>query len=398
MESFTFLAPTEIQQQATEAGLDQTVIEQLTALAQRITNESALRECAGQLFAQAYDRAVVTLAPMPETLFGAEVNLLYLLLALDSVRRLRISQQQRGVPAAITSDSSRSLAIAAQRFAEFHAGKAGLEDWILRYWYGPIAASGNLYRLGRLEFILQPFEGNVRVYRHKASGRVQVLAEEGVRFTADGHLPFAITDAAYAHYGWQKSEEAEEGWTATLVEDETSITGTPISPYGYALRTPLQLTKPDWGLRLCNGDNIIDMHIPNYMPLRLDLLQASLQQALAFFPRYYPERLFKAFVCGSWLFNTQWAELLPATSNILTFQRQGYLFPLPSDGVEGSYFIFGDWLIDLDNAPQDTTLRRAAIHHIRSGGKLRNGGFLLLPEDVAKFGQEPYRNQAGTLP
>ena len=52
MESFTFLAPTEIQQQATEAGLDQTVIEQLTALAQRITNESALRECAGQLFAK----------------------------------------------------------------------------------------------------------------------------------------------------------------------------------------------------------------------------------------------------------------------------------------------------------------------------------------------------------
>lgn len=83
--------------------------------------------------------------------------------------------------------------------------------------------------------------------------------------------------------------------------------------------------------------------------------------------------------------------MLPATSNILAFQRQGYLFPIVSDGLEGTYFLFGIWQIDLDSAPQDTTLRRAAVQHLRNGGKLRTGGFFLLPNDVAKFGNEPYR-------
>ncbi|MFN8493388.1 MAG: acyltransferase domain-containing protein [Caldilineaceae bacterium] len=398
MESFTFLTTPVIQQNATEAGLAQSVIEQLITLAQRITNEPALRECVGQLFAQTYERAVITIDPTPETLFGAEVNLLYLLLALDSVRRLRASQQQRGIPAAITGEISRSLATAVRRFAEFHAGKAGLEDWVLRYWFGSTAASGDLYRLGRLEFILQPFEGNLRVYRHKQSGQVQVLAEEGVHLTADGYLHFTIGEAAYAHYGWRKTEEAEDGWTATLVEDDTSITGTPISPLGYALRTPLQLAKDEWELRLCNGDTVLDMHIPNFMPLRLDLLHASLQRAMDFFPRYHPDRPFKAFVCDSWLFDTQFVEMLPVSSNILAFQRQGYLFPCLSGGVDGMYFIFGDWLVDLDKAPQDTALRRAIVNHMRLGGKLRSGGFLLLPEDVVKFGQEPYRNDEWMLP
>lgn len=393
MESFAFLTPTVIQQNATEAGLDEPVIAQLVALAERISAEPALQRCAEQLHTQTYQRAEVSIEPTPETLLGAEADKLYLLLAVDAIRHLRTVYEQRGIPAARTREISSDVTIAARRFADWHGGKIGLEDWVLRYWFGPTVASGDLYRLGRLEFILQPFDGNLRLYRHQQSGRVQALAEEGVRFTADGYLPFVIGEKTRAHYNWRKTEEAEDGWTATLVEDATSVTGTPISPLGYALHTSQQLAKDEWALVLRNGDTVLDMHIPSFMPLQRALLHASFQQALDFFPRYHPERPFKAFACSSWLFNTQWVELLPATSNILDFQRQGYLFPLPSDGAEGMYFIFGKWLVDLAKAPQDTQLRRAVIQHIRSGGKLRSGGFLLLPEDVAKFGEEPYRQR-----
>jgi hypothetical protein len=264
---------------------------------------------------------------------------------------------------------------------------------VLRYWFRTVA-SGNLYRLGRLEFILDSFDGNVRVYRHRQSGRVQALAEDGVRFAADGYPPFEIDVETYDHYGWSKTAGADDGWTANLVENDEMVTGTPISPHGYALRTPQQLAKAEWELVLRNGDSVLDMHIPNFMPLRLDLLHEALRRALDFFPRYHGDRPFKAFACSSWIFNTQLVEMLPANSNLIAFQRQGYLFPLPSDGAEGLYFVFGDWQIDLNRAPQDTQLRRALIKHLNAGEKVRSGGFLLLPDEVELFGREPYRSSA----
>ncbi len=66
---------------------------------------------------------------------------------------------------------------------------------------------------------------------------------------------------------------------------------------------------------------------------------------------------------------------------------------MPANGAGGLYFIFGKRLVDLATAPQDTGLRRAVVAHMQAGGKVRNGGFLLLPEDVAQFGQEPYRKR-----
>ncbi|MCX6049082.1 MAG: acyltransferase domain-containing protein [Chloroflexi bacterium] len=392
MEAFAFLTAEMIRQNATEAGLDQNTIEQLLALAERIVAAPALQRCVEQLFAQTYQGLDVTIEPSVEALFGAEENKLYLLLAVDAIRQLRAVQQARGIPEAITRESFGPLAMVARRFAHWHDGQVGLEVATARHWFGTTVASGNLYRLGRLEFILKSFNGNIRVYQHKQSGQVVALAEEGVHFTEDGYLPFVFDEAAYAHFGWSKEEPAATEWTATIVEDAETITGYPISPYGYALRTPQQLVKAEWTLVLRNGDTVLDMHIPNFMPLQFDLLQASLKRALDFFPRYHADRPFKAFVCGSWLFNTQWAEMLPDHSNILAFQQQGYLFPLPSNGAGGLYFIFGDRLVDLDKAQQATGLQRAAVAHLQAGGKLRNGGFLLLPEDVEKFGQAPYRN------
>jgi hypothetical protein len=390
MNTSLFLSPAHIRQNAADAGLDQLIVEQLLALAQRVAGEPALLRCTEQLYAQTYEHADDAIDPPAESLFGDAVNKLYLLLAVDAVRQLRVVHRQRGIPEAITRETFAALPMSARRFAEANGGATGLEDWVLRYWFN-VVASGDLHRLGRMEFILQPFYGNLRVYRHRQSRRVQALAENGVRFTTDGHAPFQIDATTATHYGWNHDGAPQGEWTATLIEDDESVIGTPISPYGLALPAVQQLAKSEWELQLRNGDTVIDMHIPNYMPLRLDLLHASLQRALDFFPTYYPQRDVKAFVCESWIFNTQLADMLPASSNLVAFQRQGYLFPLPADGAEGMYFIFGNWLIDLDTAPQDTQLRRAVIAHLRAGGKLRNGGFLLLPEDVDRFGQQPYR-------
>src|SRR6185295_14822921 len=104
--------------------------------------------------AQIYQRVALTIDLTPEALFGAEVNKLYLLLAVDAIRQLRAVQQARGIPAAITRESYGALAMVARRFAQWHPGQVGLEASTARSWLGITVASGNLYRLGRLEFIL----------------------------------------------------------------------------------------------------------------------------------------------------------------------------------------------------------------------------------------------------
>ncbi len=385
-----FLSASQLHQNGTAAGLDPAAISSILALAERIRTTAPLQQCAGDLYAQTYEGAPTAIDPAPAALLGDDLPKLYLLVALDAIQRLRMVHQERGIPDAITRESYGALPMCAQRYAEAHNGAIGVEDWVLRSWLGRTVASGDLYRLGRMEFILKPFAGDLRVYRHKSRGQVQALAEAGVRFTTDGYRPFTFDEPTYHQYGWTPPQARADDWIATLEEDETQVTGTPISPNGYAMPTPRQLAKAEWELILRNGETVLEMHIPNFMPLRLDLLHKSLQRALDFFPRYHPERPFKAFVCSSWIFNTQFIDMLPPTSNLLAFQRQGYLFPLPSSGAGPIYFLFGRRQIDLATAPQDTTLRRAVIAHMQAGGQLRSGGFLLLPDDVARFGQEPY--------
>ena len=87
-------------------------------------------------------------------------------------------------------------------------------------------------------------------------------------------------------------------------------------------------------------------------------------------------------VCSSWLLDPQLAEYLPASSNIVRFQRR---FTLIEDRAAGDNaltlrFVFGlPTDLPLDAYPQRTTLERAIIAHIRAGRDWRGGvGWLRL--------------------
>jgi hypothetical protein len=375
MSPENFLNLMTIRQTAGYISLGTSVVEQLVALAQRISASEHLRQVAESVYANPYPELKGAVEPSPESVFGDEVEKLYALIALDAVRRLRAVHQQRRIPEALTRASSHPPATYIRRYATMNDGKLGVERWLLGWFQ--FVASGDLYRLGRMEYSLQSFDGNIRVYEHRDTGAVQALAEAGARFTDDGYIPY--------------EDDATSGWTASLHEDRQSVTGVPISPLGYATRNLVRLALNEWQLRLRNGDIVLEMHIPDRDPLTLAHLQDLLAQALDFFPRYHPELPFNAFSCNSWFFNTQLVDWLPPHANLLAFQRQGYLFPVASDGKDGLYFVFGRWNIDLDTAPRDTRLRRAMLDHMAAGHKLRSGGFFLLPEDVSRFGQEPYR-------
>jgi hypothetical protein len=139
-------------------------------------------------------------------------------------------------------------------------------------------------------------------------------------------------------------------------------------------------TRAHLGLGDGVSGHVLMIHIPPIGPLDARASEESVADATRIFRECYPEEPLSAFVCTSWLLDPQLNEYLPAESNIIRFQRRFSMLPLlPSeDPSEGDRELMrlglqvappsGAFeLEDLDRIPQDTTLQRAFVHHLRSG-------------------------------
>ncbi len=71
--------------------------------------------------------------------------------------------------------------------------------------------------------------------------------------------------------------------------------------------------------------------------------------------------------CSSWLLDAQWAEYLPAGSNILHFQRRFQPVRWWDDDRALMTFVFGRQYRDAEEVPRRTTLERAIADHLRAG-------------------------------
>jgi hypothetical protein len=138
------------------------------------------------------------------------------------------------------------------------------------------------------------------------------------------------------------------------------------------------------------GGGDLNVHIPAGSPLDPVSSQASFDRAREFFPRHFPEERVASFGCHSWLLDDQWAQYLPESSNIVQFQRRfavdpdepaepgdndilQFIFHRTPDGPEISPAL-------IDSLPQDTTLQRAFVAHLRAGNHwwTRTGWFPFL--------------------
>ena len=67
------------------------------------------------------------------------------------------------------------------------------------------------------------------------------------------------------------------------------------------------------------GDNVIEVHIPAGEKLDNEECKKSIEMAKEFFKKYFPEFDYKAFVCDSWLLDSDLKEFLSKDSNIIKF-------------------------------------------------------------------------------
>lgn len=116
----------------------------------------------------------------------------------------------------------------------------------------------------------------------------------------------------------------------------------------------------------------------------------SFRRAFAFFKQQHPGTFKPVIICHSWIFNTQFEQMLPE-SNLASLMRECLLFPHNSSGRDGMFFLFGRDYDDLSQAPRNTSVQRAMLSILEQGNRLRSGGMLFFEEDLQAFGSAPYR-------
>ena len=330
-----------------------------------------------------YEAVKIRQWPVLSDALGELSGAFYLLTALEAVPRMRAVHERLRVGEQVSRDACSHYAESADVYREQHGGRYGLLPRAL-YWLRN-HTKGDLYRLGRLEYMLKPFHGRLRAYRHRETRRVVALAEDGVRFDADGFIAKADSPTA---------------WCSTLTETADGVLGFPISPHGHGVDQEVTLSHAEWQLALSPGDTILETHIPAGGNMTFGRCHASMAQALEFFPATFPDRGFVGFACGSWILNPQLKTIYRPDSNMVIWQRELFLFPIPSGDRSGVYFVFGRDDVDVDTAPRDTSMRRALLDHMAAGGRLIGGGMFMLLEDFRHFGTQVYRRQwaSGLLP
>lgn len=256
-------------------------------------------------------------------------------------------------------------------------GRWGFSNFV---WFRYYQLEGKLFRLGRLEFELNQFKGDIKVYRNINSNKVIALSEAGIEFRSDGQVNG--TNGIYDENG---------KWVSELNERNDIITGNPIHPLSYTLNKKVQLPTKDWQLVLEKGDPILGIHIPAIGKLTPELTAESFSMAIDFYNRYFPDKSFKALHCGTWFLDAQFKQLLFANSNIVKFQEYFYLYPTLTNDSAAFNWVFGSKPDDLTILPRETQLHRAILSHYDNGGYLRTGfGFILVNGE--RYGQQIFED------
>ena len=378
-----FLKPEIVRENRDWCSLPSELDAPLLQAAQRISADPALLRLAWHCYALLYEhtdyRDEIKRWPPLRQALGEQAGAFYVLICMAMAGRVRAAHQAIGVPEEVTRETCSAVAAMVARYRREPGSPLGVH-LNTAYWLRHHTA-GRLFRHGRMEYMIRPSWGNVEVYRHRENGAVIALASDGTRYNQRGYIDAASAAPDGAGY-----------WTATLAIEANAVTGYPISAYGMAIRRPVRLELAHWELVLHKGDAMLEMHIPDGGGMSLDRCIDSMRRAAAFFRRYFPAEPFRAIMCNSWIMGNPLQDIPLSSDNLARFQRELYLFPVPSTGRDGLWFIYLQEPVDLATAPRDTSLRRAVADYLVAGNPWRGGGMFFLVEHLDRLGSAYYRS------
>ena len=372
------LEPEQIRESRAWGGLDEATEPVLVEAARRINADPVLKLLAWHAYRRLVDwpeAGGFDAWPSLDDSLGELAGCFYLLIALGVVPEIRARHGLMGIPQSVTRETLSQVRDFAHSYDRGLSGRVGMYRGQLHWMSNHLA--GRLFRLDRFEFKLEPFRPWVHAYRHRETGHVIALAQEGVCYNGNGFV----------------ARDGEVEWTASLRVDNATVTGYPVSPRGVAVSREVRLPLATWVCVAEPGDFTLDMHIPAGGDMTPERCINSFRRAVAFFREYFPEKPFGSISSNSWIFGPQLEEIFPATANLVRLMREIYLFPVASPPDAGLWFIFLQDCVDPATAPRDTRLRRGVAEHLAAGKDWRSGGMFLLVDDLDQYGTERYRSQ-----
>lgn len=315
--------------------------------------------------------------PLPEKLFGENAGVFILMVAISSIPLIEATTRRLGLPEKYAEDSAAWLGGTVQIFASAHNGLPG-HDLRQMHWLKH-TIDGLLFRIGRFEYWAKPIPSCVPAIYKDSQGNVKALCQDRWHLNREGYRV--------------RKDSPDAVFQTVLNHCDGKITGTPVSPLGFALKEEtVTLDDAEWKPVVSPWDTVLEIHIPGGGGMTLDKARESMLEAVEFFRNYFKKEI-SLFVCESWILNPEWEKRLPE-SNLAAFQKETYLFPLEiGDGSDGLFFIFGRSDGDPLTYPADNSMRRAMLDIIREGGKLKSGGMFLLAEDLKTLGTQHYRSK-----
>ncbi len=297
------------------------------------------------------------------------------LLLLACVKPAMRQLNERGVPAGYYEDIPyRPMEKQFKKLIEH--GDVSVSDfpWDMNFY------TCSIFLMDRFLFIPCKFEDSLTIYRNNKTGKVIALRHGGEEFRSDGQLN-----------GINKVYDKRGKFTAEWSEGENSVTANPISPMGYVKKEKITLDKKEWEIALKQGELLLALHVPAGPGYNPDRLKNSMELAIEFYDKYFPELHIKGFWSESWLYDSRLSLILDNDkSNIIKVQRQFYLYPVKAGDSMLRYEVFGDWNADPYKAELKTSLQKAAFDYMKTGGRFNNLSMVVLREEVHKVGNNTY--------
>lgn len=125
-------------------------------------------------------------------------------------------------------------------------------------------------------------------------------------------------------------------------------------------------------IKLTPDSKVINVHIPRTgTPIDKASCDSAYEQARRFFEKEAGKNA--PFHCHSWMLFTEMKDKLSPTGNVYRFMSEYDVFEIDYNDGKDLWRLFDTDEKDVNKLPCNSSLRRAVIEHIRSGGRLGVG-------------------------
>jgi len=197
-----------------------------------------------------------------------------------------------------------------------------------------------------LQFELKKVHGAAAYIRNKKTGQIVPMIHEGM-----------VHRSGLQMLGSIGYEDAEGAFEATFTEDEENI-------YGYGCfdckidTVKKAYPKTEWEIYLQPGDDFISFHIPEGADISLEAVLPQYRKAQQIVRERFPEHKGVDIFGSSWIFDPTLNEIVKPDSKIARLMTVFTLYPVKSDGDSIFSFVFERKPENLEDLPEDSSLRR----------------------------------------